>query len=845
MNTPSTKDSGLTRAWTVYLIHHTHTDIGYTETQGRIARYHLQFLDDVVARYRDWKSGDRSLDGFVWTIECFWSVEQWLALRGEAERETLAAAIRDGFAALSATYLHFNEMIDYPLVCEVLARAARYAKANGLVADTAVSADINGHSWGYAQALHDTGATNLVDFLHSHHGMSPLGKRQVPFWWETPKGDRVLVWNGEHYMLGNALGLVPAAMITYVFADELTPCTADSDSLSVAKIRLPRYLRQLERDGYPQDFLVVGLGGTLSDNAPPHFGLPEFIRAWNAAHGHSIRLEMTSPSAFMKKVREEWKDIPVHRGDWPDWWSDGLASMPDETRFCRTAQRGLERLRAARETQRWNFDAAVERRIEQSIALYCEHTFNHSDSMKSPWDGVTKHIAAGKTVIASSALSEVCEAEDELKIALGEAPMRPGRPFLYRIVNPFPHAIETLAPLYLEYCDFHVRELAPRLIDHETGEELEAQKTAAPRGWDFLIPLRLDAGQSRVIELAEGFPTARFNRMLTNDSIRPELAKMDARFAGEECPVSDLRFSSPHAEVAFDKDTGLAAWKDASTGLSLLAEGVAWPPFTPVYEHTPVDKPDDPDTQMMTRTRMGRNRKGANVERHAGNVRTIRLLDNGPHLAVYRIDYELAGARMAVVELRLSKHQPVADVVFRINKESLWDPENLYLSLPFDCGEDSQIWLDKAGAAVRPVIDQLPGTLTDWYCLQSGYAVCGKTFGIAIACLDAPLLQLGPLEPGTRLLANGSLPQRRPADALGWLMTNYWETNFEASLGGFHEFRYRIRWGKDLAEPRRALDVCRKLGHEPFVFRCTGPAEREGALRRLQTHRPHEKNITS
>ncbi len=819
MSIPSTKDSGLTRPWTVYLIHHTHTDIGYTETQGRIARYHLQFLDDVVARYRDWKAGERSLDGFVWTIECFWSLEQWLAARGEADRAAMADAIRDGFAGLSATYLHFNEMIDAPLMRTVLGRAADYAKANGAVADTAVSADINGYSWGYAQALHDTGATNLISFLHSHHGMSPIGRRQVPFWWETPGGDRVLVWNGEHYMLGNALGLAPAAMITYVFTDELTPGTANPDSLPVAKIRLPRYLRQLERDGYPQNFLALGFGGTLSDNAPPNFETAGFIREWNAAHGGSIRLEMTTPAAFMQKVRAEWQDIPVHRGDWPDWWSDGLASIPDETRFCRTAQRGLVRLRAARETLGWTFDPPAERGIEQSIALYCEHTFNHSDSMKSPWDGVAKHIAAGKNSIACAALSAVCEAEDDLKIALGESPMRPGRPFLYRVVNPFPYPLETLAPLYLEYSDFHVREIAPRLIDHETGTELEAQKIAAPRGWDFLVPLRLEAGQSKLIELAEGIPTARFNQMLTNDSIRPELAKMDARFASEASPVTDLRFSSPHAEIAFDKDSGLTAWKDAATGLSLLADGAEWLPFTPVYEHTPVDKPNDPDTQMMTRTRMGRNRKGPNVQRHSGKVQSVRLVDNGPHLAVYRIDYELTGSSMAFVELRLSKSRPVAEAAFRINKNSVWDPENVFLALPFDCGGGSQLWLDKAGAAVRPVLDQLPGTLTDWYCLQSGYAVCGKTFGIAVACLDAPLLQLGPLEPGTRLLADGPLPPRPPAGALGWLMTNYWETNFEASLGGFHEFRYRIRWGSDLADPQNALAACRALGAEPLVFR--------------------------
>ncbi|MDD3276282.1 MAG: hypothetical protein PHP93_04440 [Kiritimatiellales bacterium] len=805
--------------WIVYLIHHTHTDIGYTETQDRIARYHLQFLDDVVARYRAWKKGERALDGFVWTIECFWSVEQWLSVCSEADRNALAEAIREGFAGLSATYLHFNELIDAPLLRTLLGRTADYAKANGLVADTALSADINGFSWGYAQALYDTGAPNLISFLHSHHGLSPLGKRQVPFWWETPAGDRVLVWNGEHYNLGNALGLAPSAQITYVFADELSPCPADPDSRSVAEIRLPRYLRQLELDGYPQKFIAVGVSGTMSDNAPPNFALADFVRDWNADHGGSIRLEMTTPSAFMQKVRAEWRDIPVHRGDWPDWWSDGLASIPDETGFCRAAQRRLVRLRAASGTLGWNLDQTAERRIEQAIALYCEHTFNHSDAMKSPWAGVAKHIAAGKKAIACQALSAVCDAEDDLKAALGEAPMRPGRPFLYRVVNPFPHPLATLASLYLESCDFHVRDLMPRLICRETGRGLEAQKIAAPRGWNFLVSLCLKAGESVTIELGEGISTARFNQMMANDAIVTKTATLNARFAGEEILVNDTGFASAHARITFDSKAGIVGWRDADTGTSLLAEAARWAVFTPVYEHTPVEDSNNPDLQMSVRNRMGRNRKGTNVERSVGTVKSVRLIDDGPHCAIYEIDYALAGARMARVELRLSKREAVAEVAFRINKESLWDPENVFLALPFDCGAGSQVWLDKAGAAVRPVVDQLPGTLTDWYCLQSGYAVCAKDFGIAVACLDAPLLQLGPIEPGTRLLADKHLPERPAREALGWLMTNYWETNFEASLCGFHEFRYRIRWGTDLADPQKAIAACRELGDEPLVFR--------------------------
>jgi len=52
-------------------------------------------------------------------------------------------------------------------------------------------------------------------------------------------------------------------------------------------------------------------------------------------------------------------------------------------------------------------------------------------------------------------------------------------------------------------------------------------------------------------------------------------------------------------------------------------------------------------------------------------------------------------------------------------------------------------------------------------------------------------------------------------------MTNYWETNFEASLGGFHEFNYRVEFGSHLADPNGAIRHCRTLNHglKPFRIR--------------------------
>jgi hypothetical protein len=84
---------------------------------------------------------------------------------------------------------------------------------------------------------------------------------------------------------------------------------------------------------------------------------------------------------------------------------------------------------------------------------------------------------------------------------------------------------------------------------------------------------------------------------------------------------------------------------------------------------------------------------------------------------------------------------------------------------------------------------------------------------------DQPLLQLGPLEVGERLLAGDPRLAADPALPYAWLMSNTWETNFAPTLGGFHEFRYALAWGPQLAEPAAAAAACRDLTREVFCFR--------------------------
>ena len=124
---------------------------------------------------------------------------------------------------------------------------------------------------------------------------------------------------------------------------------------------------------------------------------------------------------------------------------------------------------------------------------------------------------------------------------------------------------------------------------------------------------------------------------------------------------------------------------------------------------------------------------------------------------------------------------------------------------PFPSPGRTLLYADKTGCIFRPRIDQLPGTCAEYYETQNAVAWIDRDSALLIELPDAPMIAMGPLQPHEIRLAGD--PELRNTDRVySWVMNNFWETNFKASLGGFHQFHYGLRL-MNSTDPRAVFEA--------------------------------------
>jgi hypothetical protein len=768
----------------IFLMHHSHLDIGYTDRQEKIARLQAWYLKNAVEYAGSEKQKDRNKDNlYKYVVDGFWSVEQYIKKYGDSGKQKLIELIKDKKIELNACYVHLAELLDEGHLNESVSYASKFAKEYDLPLNVAVVTDVNGVPWALADALHEAGVKYLFSNLNAHHGFNPLRKPLHPFYWETQKGNKLLVWSGFNYQTGNLCGIVPEYVPEGSPNIKGTPMPriGEEMDLSVAEKKLNKQLEDLRKSGYAYHFLPLFSSGFSTDNGPLTETHCAFIEEWNAKHGDKIHIQTSTVEEFFEYLKSNVSDIPTYRGDWSDWWTDGAISTPSSVKLFRNAERNKRVV----EMLDPNKDIISKERLDKitnDLILFSEHTWGDSHSVWGPEDLIVLQTDARKYKLAVDADIAASTALDEVLEHYGETGLSSPQPFHYKVINPLDQPKKCTAKLNLEYWDNQFFAEGLRVTD-KSGKVYMSQLSLPLRKSYVNIDIELAPKEIRELKL-EPLPS------------HPQAFDADT--------LSGV-FENAWYRLKWDARRGITSLSSKANGRELLDTSgeMLGAPVYQVFE-------DIPNIRTPWNFRISDKHKS---EVSKGRLLSFGLMEQGDVLTTLKAEYQIDGAKRYEVFYKLFTGRPQIEIKVHMAKDMVINPEGMYTAFPF-MNNDWKWYMDKPGALVMPGRDQLPGACYDYYAVNQGAILSGAGGGIALTCLDAPMLTIGGLK-----LWDFTESIEPKGHIYSWLCNNKWETNFKAECGGFYEMRYVLEYSDEFNNLDKAASALKINSYRPLTIR--------------------------
>lgn len=354
------------RKWVVYVLMHSHNDVGYTDVQPKIEEkqaHNIVRALELIRQTKGYPEGAR----FKWNLEVMLPAEDFSRTATPEQQKEFEQAIHDGDIGVDAMY---GNLLTGVCRSEELLRQFSFAEALGrrcrVTVDSMMISDVPGLTWGVVPALAQNGVKYISDGPNASRNMDGdrIGYVRVqwehkPFYWLSPSGrERALYWGAQGgYSLGHHYGSINLA--------------------------LGDLLKRLVEVDYPYN--IVQMRWTKGDNGAPDEGVMNAVRDWNTSHAYPKLVIATTSEAFHAFENRYGANLPTFRGDFTPYWEDGVGSSARET--------ALNRHSADRLTQAetlWAlvnpgaFPAAEFDTAWKNVALYSEHTWGAYNSISDP-----------------------------------------------------------------------------------------------------------------------------------------------------------------------------------------------------------------------------------------------------------------------------------------------------------------------------------------------------------------------------------------------------------------------------------------------------------------------------
>lgn len=766
------------RKWVVYLLPHSHVDIGYTHVQTDVERAQWRYLELAIETARR-TAGNPPGARFKWNVEVLWAVDSYLRQASPEKQQAFVEAVKAGWIGLQALYGNeLTGLCSGEELLRLVGFAQRLKARVGEPIESAMITDVPGYTWGMVPAFAQSG---IKYFSIGPNGGDRIGRTITawgdhPFWWIGPNGrDRVLVWmTGTGYY--------------QVFQ---------------SPEKLLDYLGTLDAKRYPYD--LVQVRHCLGDNGAPDVNFADNVKAWNATHAYPRLVIATTAEMFRDFEQRYGAQLPVAQGDFTPYWEDGAASSARETALNRAA---ADRLSAA-ETLLALYRPDAYRpeefqRAWRNVVLYDEHTWGAHNSISEPDAPFVKSQWAIKQAFA-------LEADAMSRQLLAEADAARGA-----LVGPAGAAGGT-----------------------SRRQVLDVIATTSPGygAYELVTVPRELSGGGDVVRTAEGKVSGWLTQRLTSGELilRPCLGSLRAlRFeVGEGVPAAPARsFRGAQVEGA----TLMTTRSALSPGLSLRLDEVSGAIASLRFEGRELVATNAGPALNEYLYLPGSDVKG--VQRN-GPVK-ITVKEKGPLLASLLVESEAPGCRKLTREVRLHALRNYVEIIDTIDKLPVRAKEGVHVGFGFNV-PGGVVRMETPWAVVRPEADQIPGACKNWFTVQRWLDVSNDKYGVMLVTPDAPLWEVGEISAnlvGSQTNPDAWRGRVEPSQTLyAWVMNNHWHTNYRAEQEGSTVFRFFLvphaggydatmahRLAQDLTRPVLVLPARGELPKRPPLSIASTPS---------------------
>jgi alpha-mannosidase len=733
------------RKVTIYVLPHSHNDIGYTDLQSAVEEkqiHNLQLGIDLARRTADYPEGAR----FVWNMEGLWAADMFMRRASDDQKAEFFSAVQKGWVALNGMYANELTGLCRP---EELLQLFRYATWLGdeckVPIDSAMISDVPGFTWGTATAMSQaairyfSAAPNYFDRI----GSLMEEWQDKPFWWISPSGrEKILVW-------------IPwtGYAMSHVVRQASEQWVGD-------------YQDRLDKVGFPYDISYIRWSGH-GDNAEPDPQICEFFKEWNTRYAWPKFAIASTSTAFRAFEQRHGAKLPEFKGDLTPYWEDGAASSALETALNRNTGERLvqaDALFAMRATDEQNaadvYPSAAFVDAWRNVLLYSEHTWGAWNSVS---DSENPFVKAQWETKRAFAIEGARQSRDLLDRSLGrslghtseDSRKTDHRAFDVHNTTSWPRS------------ELVVLQNIPLAFDHVTdanGRSLPSQRLSNDElaVWVDAIP---------------PFAAVRFH-------ILPKRATAPSRAVS----VEGTALNNGLIRTVIDTRTGdIAELRALGDQFNLAAANggerinqylfLAGANLTDLQTSGPSEITAELSGPLVAQLRIESDAPGCN-----SLVRVVRLCAGADYLELTNIVDK--------------KRAPMNPTPGKGDWAQHGGKESVQFAFPFNV-PDGQIHMDIPLAVMRPEIDQLPGSCKNWLPVGRWIDVANSQRGVTWATLDAPLVEIG--EISAHMLGSQTHPDiwRKHIEPTqkfySWVMNNHWGTNYRAYQEGVVTFRYALR----------------------------------------------------